>query len=165
MTEKIPLRQIRFRKATLDDLDAVVENRIAFQRVMQQADDPAEIREMRRSLRAFFSRTLPNGVCVFYLAEYEGRIIGSGSTIYREQAGLFGLVDGRTGYIFNMFTLPEYRGNGIAKKIVALLIADAKSRGVEKLELHAAPLAEPIYRSFGFVEPESRFLELKIPAE
>lgn len=61
------------------------------------------------------------------------------------------------GEIKSMHTIAEMRGQGIAHKLVAHLIDEAKERGLSRLSLetghseHFRP-AQKLYASFGFVE-------------
>lgn len=54
-----------------------------------------------------------------------------------------------------MGLLPEYRGQGIGTKLVQAVIAEARTAGLDKLELHvytSNPAAIALYRKLGFVE-------------
>jgi GNAT superfamily N-acetyltransferase len=57
---------------------------------------------------------------------------------------------GRVGYIGTMATEPAFRGQGMASVIVRRLITELKDRGVDRIELHATPVAEDLYRAAGF---------------
>ena len=80
--------------------------------------------------------------------------------VIREQPGNFEVMNGRTGYILNMFTVKEYRKHGIGSLLFEKLIKEAKKRNLDKIELHATKDGEPIYRQFGFIEPHDKVLEL-----
>jgi GNAT superfamily N-acetyltransferase len=70
---------------------------------------------------------------------------------------------GLLGYIGTMTTEPAFRGQGVASAIVRRLIAELRARDVDRIELHATPVAEQLYRSSGFAERpggvEMRLLE------
>jgi GNAT superfamily N-acetyltransferase len=58
-------------------------------------------------------------------------------------------------YILSMFTEPEYRGHGLASRIVETLIEIARKKGFSRVVLHAAKEdARRIYSRIGF-EPSS----------
>lgn len=44
---------------------------------------------------------------------------------------------GKKAYIMNMYTKPDYRRQGIAFKTLDLLVADAKTRGINAISLEA----------------------------
>ncbi|MDI5973427.1 GNAT family N-acetyltransferase [Streptomyces sp. SL13] len=69
-------------------------------------------------------------------------------------AGLFG-------FVFNVCTDPDYRGRGYARAVTAALLDWLTARGVTRVDLHATPQAEGLYRSMGFTEhPVALSLEL-----
>lgn len=54
------------------------------------------------------------------------------------------------GYIQDMVVLPQYRKSGIGGKIVSLLIAEGKKKGLGWIGLIAQPGSEHFYRELGF---------------
>lgn len=58
--------------------------------------------------------------------------------------------NGKVAYISNMFTYPEYRNRGIATKLFALSVDEAKKHGCLKIQLYATDVGRPIYEKFGF---------------
>ena len=57
---------------------------------------------------------------------------------------------GKTAYVSNMYTLPAYRKNGIAGKIVKLLMEEAEGSGVERVLLKPTAQGKPLYQEYGF---------------
>lgn len=49
-----------------------------------------------------------------------------------------------------MFTVPHYRGQGLATRILALLEAETVKRGVAVMRLGASKLGRPVYERYGF---------------
>ena len=60
-----------------------------------------------------------------------------------------------------MYTNENYRGQGIATKILSKLVDEASITGVSKIWLEASTMGRPVYKKFGFVETDE-FLELTI---
>jgi ribosomal protein S18 acetylase RimI-like enzyme len=54
------------------------------------------------------------------------------------------------GHIGSVAVDPPWRRQGIGERIVTFLIDEARSHGLERLELHATPGGEGIYRRLGF---------------
>ncbi len=67
-----------------------------------------------RDSREHIARELQGHSAVFLVAEHEGMLIGS----------VFGTHDGRKGWINRLATAPEYRGQGVAR----ILVADVEKR-------------------------------------
>ena len=57
---------------------------------------------------------------------------------------------GLLGYIGTMATDPVFRGQGMATAVLGLLLAELRARDVDRIELHATPVAEALYRRAGF---------------
>jgi ribosomal protein S18 acetylase RimI-like enzyme len=60
-------------------------------------------------------------------------------------AGLFG-------YVFNVCTDERHRGRGYARAATQALLAWFAERGVTRVDLHATPDAERLYRDLGFTD-------------
>lgn len=50
----------------------------------------------------------------------------------------------------NVFVKPEYRMQGIASRLVQMLIENAKERGVTLISLDATENGRPLYKLLGF---------------
>ncbi len=88
--------------------------------------------------------TLPHGW--FFLARLDGRPVGCG--------GLLRL-GADEGEVKRMWTAPEARGLGVARRIIAAIEATAREAGVSTLRLdtnRALKEAHALYRKLGFVE-------------
>lgn len=61
---------------------------------------------------------------------------------------------GKKAYIMNMYTVPEYRRQGIAIHTLDLLVNDAREQGVSQIALEATDMGRPLYEKYGFVKME-----------
>ncbi|GAA3034372.1 hypothetical protein GCM10020000_09600 [Streptomyces olivoverticillatus] len=59
---------------------------------------------------------------------------------------------GRFGFVFNVCTDARYRGRGFARSTTEALLDWFADQGVTRVDLHATPDAEHLYRSLGFAE-------------
>ena len=87
-----------------------------------------------------------------WLAENEkGEVIAGVGLWLREWPPILYNYTGRQGYIENVFTLPAYRRQGIARQLMSVLLAWVKtSQRVYEIELHPTPAARSLYTSLGF---------------
>jgi GNAT superfamily N-acetyltransferase len=114
-------------------------------------------------LRQYFSEAIPSNNFIAWLAEYNGKIIGtSGMVVWQMPARYGGLESGRLGYILNLYTVPEARRKGICTRLLNELIKEAKSLELKYLHLHASEEGRNIYRKAGFVEPDPIELILRL---
>ncbi|MEU4210869.1 GNAT family N-acetyltransferase [Streptomyces sp. NPDC026206] len=59
---------------------------------------------------------------------------------------------GLFGFVFTVCTDGRYRGRGFARATTQALLEWFAAQGVTRVDLHATPDAEPLYRSLGFAE-------------
>lgn len=57
---------------------------------------------------------------------------------------------GLEAYILNMYTIPQYRGKGLARKLLENCIEECKKIGVKRIWLHASDDGTPLYKKMGF---------------
>ena len=69
---------------------------------------------------------------------------------------------GRTGVLFNVYTVPEHRRQGLARRVMDLLITDATARALDVLELHATEDGYPLYRSLGFEDDRYTHVPMRL---
>ena len=67
---------------------------------------------------------------------------------------------GKKAYIMNMYTKPSHRRRGVAFKMLDLLVADAKSKGITAISLETTEMGKPLYTKYGFVKMND---EMELP--
>jgi len=87
-----------------------------------------------------------------YVRLYQARVAG-------QPACVLGTIDhdADLGFYF-VATHPDHRGRGLASRLVAVALAEARERGMRTSTLQASAMGEPVYRRLGY-EPYFR-LEL-----
>lgn len=160
---KIECSKIRYRRVNICDVEALVSCRVRFLNELHNHPDDDETERLRESLRAYFSRAITCNDFIAWLAEYNGRVIGtSGMVVWQRPANYGGLESGKLAYLLNFYTVPEARKKGICTRLLNELIKEARSLGLKYLHLNATEDGMSIYRRAGFVEPEDAELELRL---
>ncbi len=54
-------------------------------------------------------------------------------------------------YIANIYTLPDWRGRGIATTLTRAILDAARATGLPRVWLRASALGRPVYERLGFV--------------
>lgn len=67
---------------------------------------------------------------------------------------------GRSGTVLGVYTMPQYRGQGIATKLMQMLIADAKAQKLDRITLGATEMGRPVYKKLGFVRAHSAYTDM-----
>jgi GNAT superfamily N-acetyltransferase len=108
-----------------------------------------------------YSRT-PSHECAIFVAEEDDTIVACGGATISMRLPGPASPDGRFAYIQWMVTDPRRRRRGHAREVFQAILAWTQSEGVDNLELHATPEAEPLYRSYGFEDPRYPQLRLRL---
>ena len=96
---------------------------------------------------------------IFVAAKDDKRIVGMGLVFLAQKfAGKIGLVE-------SIVVLDSYRGQGLGRKIMELLIFESKKAGVKGLDLTSHPdrvAANALYQKLGFEQRETNVYRLKL---
>ena len=78
------------------------------------------------------------------------RVIGCATICYITIMPTFSHPTGKRAHLMNVYTAKEFRGQGIGKKMVDLLIDDAWNKGATEISLDATETGRPLYKKCGF---------------
>ena len=78
------------------------------------------------------------------------RVIGCATICYITIMPTFSHPSGKRAHLMNVYTAKEFRGQGIGKKMVDLLIEDAWNKGATEISLDATESGRPLYKKCGF---------------
>ncbi len=74
------------------------------------------------------------------------------------EIGETGITDGRQGLIVNVFTEPEWRRRGLARRLMEHILAWSREQGIQSILLHASDEGRALYEQLGFIATsEMRF--------
>ncbi len=140
---------IEYRKATGDDIELLMSSRLEMLRVVNDLPDDHEYsEEIISESRDYFL----NGDQTTVLAIDNGSVIGCASMSYIRIMPTFSHPTGRRAHLMNVYTRNEYRRQGIARKMVGMLIEDAWEKGATEISLDATKSGRPLYESLGFID-------------
>ncbi len=142
---------ISYHKAGIEDVESLVNNRILFALELSGEQNEVAIESLRNQMTQYFSKAILDNTCISIIAKCNGMVVGIGSMHLREMPGNFKNPSGKWAYIMNMYTVPEYRRNGICKSILNLLVEEGKKSGITAFELHATKEGEKVYIQEGFI--------------
>jgi GNAT superfamily N-acetyltransferase len=148
---------LNFRKANLDDINKLIDLRK--KQLVDEGIEPNT--DIDTELNNFFKNKLIEGTLVQILVEDNEAIIACGAIIIYNFPPSYSNKSGKKGYVTNMFTREDYRGQGIATTLLTKLVEEAKELGVCNLWLGASKLGRPVYKKFGFKESDG-WLEYNI---
>ncbi len=114
------------------------------------------------SIEAFFAKVLGSENFLAAIAVSDGEMVSvNGLTFYYKPPGLDGGT-GLVGYVTNVYTAPQWRGQGLATRLMQMLIDEARNKGAERLHLGATPDGKTVYERLGFTAPRNAPMELRL---
>jgi GNAT superfamily N-acetyltransferase len=155
--------ELSIRRATADDADEMARLRRDMQaELLTTGGRTLSLDDAARHNRDYFREKLPSGEFVAFLAETGGVIAGtSGMVVYRAPPTP-GNPTGVEGYIMNMYTVPAYRGQGIATRLLERLVEHARGLGARRVWLRASDFGRPVYERFGFGD-DPHYMSYRLP--
>ncbi len=134
------------REANAGDIQGMVNNRIDFQHELGCQPDE----EFIRATREYFCGHMEDDSFICYIALKDDQIIASVIICLYDVIPTTANVSGKVGYVFNVYTLKEFRGQGLATGLLERSIKEAKSRGAGELFLEAQDAGKGVYEHLGF---------------
>ena len=135
------------RKIIPADIESIVSMRM---RMLDETTDESMPEGLDAQIRRFVRKHMKDGTCIGVLAEENGQVIADAVIyIFETMPDEINMI-GRTAMLYNVYTLPEYRGQGIMAQMLPEVIRLAKEAGAVELKMTAAPKAIPLYERMGF---------------
>ena len=147
------------RRATIDDIDALIQLRLQLFRATGDMQEDAPLSEVMALARTYFQEKLPTGQFLAWVAEAEGRIIGTSGLIFFEKPPT--VKRHQEAYIMNMFTVPEWQRKGVASALLREIIGYVRTTAVSRIWLRTTEPGRRLYEKHGFV-PTGTELELEM---
>ncbi len=141
----------KIREALTADVDHIVEQR---RQMFLDIGFQAEEDTIARTARAFgpwVEQKMSAGDYLAWFATTErGEVVaGLGLWLIEWPPHLVGTSDHR-GYILNVYTHPDHRRQGLAKRLTETAIDWCKQHGIDYIFLHASPHGRRVYESLDF---------------
>ena len=149
---------LTFHRATLEDLELLVNTREEVLRAANGLDADADFSGVARASRAYYRSALQDGSHTAILVFDGDEFVGAGGVSYYAVMPTWHNPSGRCAYIMNLYTRPSHRRRGIASRTLEMLVADARGRGVTHIGLEATRLGRPLYEQYGFLPAEDEML-------
>ena len=149
---------LNYRKATVEDISLLTKTRIEVLRAANGLSDDTDMTEVERQSYEYYQKALRDGSHTAFLAFDGDRFAGSGGISYYQVMPTYHNPSGNKAYIMNMYTRPEYRRQGIARRMLDILIDDAKARDISFITLEATSMGRPLYESTGFVSMKDEMI-------
>jgi len=98
---------------------------------------------------------LEDGSYAGWLVEESGELVAGAGLWEMEWPPHFLHDEPRRAYLLNFYVAPQMRRRGLAAQLLALAVAEARTRGIKVVTLHASKFGKPVYEKYGFkMSPE-----------
>ena len=135
------------RDINLGDVGVITRMRIQMLDEVTQEPLPAGL---DNSIHHFILKHMMDNTCLGVVAEEDGRVIADAVIYLFETMPDEVNVSGMTAMLYNVYTLPEYRGQGIMARMLPEVIRLAREAGAVELKMSAEKKAMPLYERMGF---------------
>ena len=142
---------IQYRIAGAGDIELLIRSRMATLRAVNSLGSDYRFGDdFLEASRIFFLEGDQETV----LAEDGSRIAGCATMCYYRLMPTCSHPGGKRARLMNVYTDPALRRQGIASRMVSMLIEAAWNRGVTEISLDATEAGRPLYRALGFTDSE-----------
>ena len=138
---------IEYRIAGPDDIDLLMESRLEMLRIVNNLGEDYQFDDILSNCSKDY---FLNGDQTTVLVLDDGKVIGCASMSYMWIMPTFSHPTGKRAHLMNVYTNKDYRRQGIARKMVQMLIDDAWNKGATEISLDATESGRPLYESLGF---------------
>ena len=156
--ERSPTLHIRI--ATLDDIAEILRQRRRMYEDMNYSDADA-LTGMVSVSAEYLAKALSNGSFRAWLASAEDRVVAGGAIVISPWPAHPYDQECRRATILNVYTHPEYRRRGIARRLMQTMIDWCRREGFVRVSLHASKDGRSLYESLGFEIGNEMVLKLR----
>lgn len=146
--------------AKIADIAILTELRIAYLEEDYGELSEDDIKKIRRDLPDYFKKNLNQNIFC-YLIKSKEEIVACAFLLVVEKPISPAFITGRTGMVLNVYTKPEYRNKGYAKKVMNKLLSDAVEKNLSVVELKSTEDGYHLYKSIGFTDEGSKYQSMK----
>ena len=149
------------RRATIDDAAIITHHRHGMFQDMGERDS-AKLDAMCDAFKCWVSTRLINGEYLGWLIENEqGAVIAGAGMWLVAWAPTPNDQSAYRGYIFNVYTQPDYRRRGLAQQLMNAIFDYCRENEIKVVSLHASDQGRALYESLGFKQTNEMRLFLE----
>ena len=148
------------RPATVADIPEILRQRRAMYEDMSYTDTRA-LDAMVEAAEPYLSKAIADGSFRAWLAQRDGRIAAGGAVIISPWPAHPYDLECRQATILNVYTYPEHRRQGIARRLMQTMIEWCRHEGFFRVSLHASQDGRRLYESLGFEPSNEMRLQLR----
>ena len=147
--------QFSLRLATLDDIPTLVKHRhgmfVDMEALKGGTLDQRGLDAMDMAYASYARACLMDGRMQAWIVADADRAAASGAMLYTDWLPRPDGKQSVLAYVHSVYTEPDYRRRGLARRILVAMMAECRARGLPRLTLHASDQGRGLYEQLGFV--------------
>lgn len=150
--------QIRF--ATVEDAPTIVfQRRAMFEEIRDHA--PGKLDAMDAAYHDWVRDRLISGEYIgwFVINDVQEIVAGAGMWIQALMPNPMEAT-GYRGHVVNVYTSPDYRHRGLARRLMVTILDWCKAQGITSVTLNASQFGRPLYEALGFKQDNHMIISL-----
>ncbi|QJU17650.1 GNAT family N-acetyltransferase [Blautia pseudococcoides] len=149
------------RMAGREDCEALTEMRMAFLEDEHGCLACEKDAVMHRQILGYFESHLGQDLYAFTAVDRCGKMAASAFLMITERPAMPDCLGGKAGTVFNVYTKPGYRRQGMAYRLMEMLLRKAEEAGGSYVDLKATKDGYGLYRKLGFEENTSAYTDMR----
>jgi GNAT superfamily N-acetyltransferase len=154
------LPNLKIRVATTSDIPEILRQRRAMYEDMEYRDTDA-LAAMVSISADYLTKALSDGSFRAWFATVADRVVAGGAIVISPWPAHPYDLECRRATILNVYTYPEYRRRGIARRLMQTMIDWCRREGLAGVSLHASADGRHLYESLGFEPGNEMRLKLR----
>ena len=124
---------------------------------------PAAFEDMAAAMGSWLGHAIPSKTYQGWVAATAGGEVaaGGGLIVIPWPPGPLSL-DPRCGFIFNVYTQPAHRKQGLARRLMDAIHDHCRAEGIERVVLNASAFGKPLYDAMGYVVTKEPMMRLRL---
>ncbi|MEH2064851.1 MAG: GNAT family N-acetyltransferase [Nostoc sp.] len=139
------------RQANLQDLEAVIQLRLELLREAGDIKGDSDTANLAEATRKYLGEKMPRGKFLAWVAEVDSQIVATSGLVFFQRPPYNGNFSGLEAYVMNVYTIPMWRGQGIATALLKEIISFVRTTEAKRLWLDTTEDGKRIYDQLGFV--------------
>lgn len=143
--------EISIKRAEMSDLEMLLKWRMEVLHEVFPISENQNMAALEQSNRLYYERTLQKESHIACFSCQGEEIIGCGGMCIYQEMPSPDNPSGYCAYLMNIYTRPQFRGQGIGEKMVKWLMDEASGRKITKVYLETSESGRKLYRKLGFL--------------
>nr|MDZ8012188.1 GNAT family N-acetyltransferase [Nostoc sp. ZfuVER08] len=148
---EVPKVMFNLRQANLQDLETLIQLRLELLREVGNIKTDCDTTKLAQAIRKYLGEKIPSGEFLAWVAEVDSQIVATSGLVFFQRPPSNGNLSGIEAYVMNVYTIPMWRGQGIATAVLKEIITFVKTTEAKRLCLYATEDGKRLYEKLGLI--------------